>query len=158
MFAAQLDSGGRQPPQSIAKLTPASSWASGRSNRGKGETDVLLGDIVRLNATKSPARPAIIDSATGHEVTYGELYGRSNQLANALADIAEPGDRVAILAENLPEFIEAYFGVPSVGMALTFLNYRLNPKEWGWILGNAEARALIVQDKFLESVLSLIHI
>jgi long-chain acyl-CoA synthetase len=117
---------------------------------------MLLGDIVRLNATKTPERTAIIDSSTGREVSYGELYARSNQLANALLDVGQPGDRVGILAENLPEFIEAYFGVPSVGMALTFLNYRLNPKEWAWILGNAEARTLIVQDKFLEPVRSVL--
>ncbi len=29
-------------------------------------------------------------------------------------------------------------------MALTFLNYRLNPKEWAWILNNAEASVLLV--------------
>ncbi len=113
---------------------------------------MLLGDIVRLNATKTPSRTAIIVAATGQEVTYGELYSRANQLGNALLDVAQPGDRIGMLCENLPEYIEAYYGVPSAGMALTFLNYRLNPKEWAWILGNAEAKALVVQDKFLESV------
>ena len=43
--------------------------------------------------------------------------------------------------------------MPAAGMALTFLNYRLNPKEWAWILNNAEARVLLVdQGKYLEKI------
>ena len=59
-----------------------------------------------------------------------------------MLELAEPGDRVGILAENLPEYVECYYGVPAAGMALTFLNYRLHPKEWAWILNNAEASVL----------------
>ena len=99
---------------------------------------MLLGDIVRLNAQKSPDRPALI--VDGREISFGRLYERSLRLANALLGVAGKGDRIGILAENVPEYVEAYYGVPAAGMALTFLNYRLNPKEWAYILNNAEAR------------------
>ena len=69
-----------------------------------------------------------------------------------MLELAEPGDRVGILAENIPEYVECYYGVPAAGMALTFLNYRLHPKEWVWILNNAEARVLIVEQKYLEQI------
>jgi len=111
-----------------------------------------LNDVVQNNASKSPDRVALIDSSTGREVTYGELGRRVNQLANALSEIAQPGDRVGILAENLPEYVECYYGVPAAGMALTFLNYRLNPKEWAWILSNAEAEVLVVQESYLDLI------
>ena len=52
----------------------------------------------------------------------------------------------------MPEYVEAYYGVPAAGMALTFLNYRLNPKEWAWILNNAEARVLLVDREYLEKI------
>lgn len=113
---------------------------------------MLVNDIVRMNAAKSPDRVAIIDSATERTVTFGELGRRVNQLARAISDVGRPGDRVAILAENLPEYVECYFGVPAAGMALTFLNYRLNPKEWAWILSNAEATALVVQESYLDKI------
>lgn len=113
---------------------------------------MLLGDIIRLNAAKTPARVAMIDATTDRHITFGELDERVNRLANALLEIATPGDRIAILAENLPEFVECYYGAPTAGMALTMLNYRLNPREWAWILTNAGARALIVQNKYLEHV------
>jgi acyl-CoA synthetase (AMP-forming)/AMP-acid ligase II len=85
-------------------------------------------------------------------VTFGELRDRMFRVANAMLGLASQGDRVAILAENLPEYVECYYGVPSAGMALNFLNYRLHPKEWAWILNNAEARVLIVQDKYLDLI------
>ena len=111
---------------------------------------MLLGDIVRLNAQKTPNRTALI--VDDRETTYGQLYARTQQLANALLGVAGKGDRVAILAENIPEFVEAYYGVPAAGMALTFLNYRLNPKEWAWILNNAEARVLLVDHAYFEKI------
>ena len=111
---------------------------------------MLLGDIVRLNGRKSPASTAIV--APDRTVTFGELRDRMLQVANAMLGLAAPGDRVAVLAENLPEYVEMYYGVPSAGMALTFLNYRLHPKEWAWILNNAEAKVLVVQAKFVEQL------
>ena len=39
--------------------------------------------------------------------------------------------------------------MPSAGLVLTLLNYRLNPKEWAWILANAEARAILVEQAYL---------
>ncbi len=111
---------------------------------------MLLGDIIGLNAGKSPDRPALIDG--DRELTYGQLHENVTRLANALLGIAAPGDRVAILAQNVAEYVECYYGVPAAGMALTFLNYRLHPKEWAWILGNSEARVLIVERSFLDQI------
>ena len=111
-----------------------------------------LGDIIRRNGHKTPDRIAVIDTQDGRTVTFGELNDRMLQVANAMLGLASPGDRVGILAENLPEYVECYYGVPAAGMALNFLNYRLHPKEWAWILNNAEARVLIVQDKYLDAV------
>ena len=111
---------------------------------------MFLSDIVRLNGRKYPDRPAVV---TGDRtITFGELRDAAWRVANAMRELDEPGARVGILAENLPEYVECYYGVPAAGMALTFLNYRLHPKEWAWILNNAEASVLIVQGKFLEPI------
>ncbi len=111
---------------------------------------MYLGDILRLNGRKYPTRTAIVTSE--ETITFGELLERSMRVANAMLEFAQPGDRVAILAENLPEYVECYYGVPSAGMALTFLNYRLHPKELTWILNNSESRVLIIQEKYLEAM------
>ncbi|MEP1124759.1 MAG: long-chain-fatty-acid--CoA ligase [Ilumatobacter sp.] len=109
---------------------------------------MLLSDMIRLNGRKNPDKVAVVSDDVS--VTFGELRDRMHQVANAMLQLADVGDRVAVLAENLPEYVEMYYGVPDAGMALTFLNYRLHPKEWAWIMSNAEARILVVQPKFLE--------
>jgi len=111
---------------------------------------MLLSDIVRLNGRKMPDRVAIV--AGEREIGFGELRDNSWRVANAMREVASPGDRIGILCENLPEYVECYYGVPAAGMALTFLNYRLHPKEWTWILNNAEASVLLVQDKYLDAI------
>jgi acyl-CoA synthetase (AMP-forming)/AMP-acid ligase II len=111
---------------------------------------MLLGEIIELNGRKTPGRPAIV---TGDRVvTFGELRDAARRVSNAMLELAEPGDRVGILAENIPEYVECYYGVPSAGMALTFLNYRLHPKEWAWILDDAAASVLIIEQKYLEAI------
>ncbi len=111
---------------------------------------MLLGDAVEFGARKFGERPAIIfdDDVT----TFRGLLERVNRLSNGLLEIAAPGDRVAILSENRPQFVESYAGVPMAGMGLTFLNYRLNPKELAQIVTDAEATVLLVEPKYLAAM------
>ena len=116
---------------------------------------MLLGDIIALNAGKTPDGVALIDG--DREITFAHLHERATRLANAMLQLASPGDRIAILAQNVVEYVECYYGVPAAGMALTFLNYRLHPKEWAWILANAEASVLIVEPSFLDQIRPLLR-
>ena len=106
---------------------------------------MLLGDAVEFGARKFADRPAIVfdDAIT----TFATLRDRVNRLSNCLLQLTSPGERVAILAENRPQFVEAYAGVPMAGMGLTFLNYRLNPKELAQIVTVAEATVLLTEPK-----------
>ena len=116
---------------------------------------MLLGDIIAPNAGKTPDGVALIDG--DREITFAHLHERATRLANAMLQLASPGDRIAILAQNVVEYVECYYGVPAAGMALTFLNYRLHPKEWAWILANAEASVLIVEPSFLDQIRPLLR-
>ncbi|MFI4976837.1 MAG: long-chain fatty acid--CoA ligase, partial [Caulobacterales bacterium] len=108
---------------------------------------MLLSDIPTLAAHHSPDTVAI----RFHErtLTYAQLRDRCWRLSNALAQIAAPGERIAILAENCPEYVECYYGVPGAGMALTLLNYRLAARELAYIIGDAAPSVLIVEPKYL---------
>ncbi len=112
--------------------------------------DMLVSDLLGFSAAKHPDAPALIfDDRTQ---TYAQLYQRASRLAGGLLELAAPGDRIAILAENLPEYVEAYYGVPMAGMALTFLNYRLHPREIDKILADAGAEVLITEPAYFESM------
>jgi acyl-CoA synthetase (AMP-forming)/AMP-acid ligase II len=111
---------------------------------------VLLGDVVAFGAHKYGDRAALVFSE--RETSFSELGERCTRLANALQTIASRGDRVSILSQNRPEYVEAYFGVPMAGMALNFLNYRLAPRELARIIADAEASVLLCEDEYLETV------
>ena len=87
---------------------------------------MLLPDIIAFAARKNPDAPALFYEDT--VVTFAQLLSQLRRVANGLLGLAAPGDRIAILSENRPEFVDAYFGVPMAGMGLTFLNYRLAPR------------------------------
>jgi long-chain acyl-CoA synthetase len=114
---------------------------------------MLLGDVPLYGAHKYGDRPAIIFD--DRVITFTELHERTRRLANGLLGLASPGDRVAILSQNRPEYVEAYFGVPLAGMALNFLNYRLAPRELARIVADAEATVILVEDEYLELVASI---
>jgi fatty-acyl-CoA synthase len=80
-----------------------------------------------------------------HRYRYAAFANRARRLARALARLGlAPGDRVATLAWNRAEHLEAYFAVPLMRGVLHTLNLRLSPEELAYIVGHAEDRAVIV--------------
>ncbi len=84
--------------------------------------------------------------------SFSELFQRVERLAVALQRVAAAGDRVAVLAENHPSIVEAYYAVPRCGMTLVLLNYRLAPAEIAAMLRDCEARVLIGERSLLDSL------
>jgi fatty-acyl-CoA synthase len=83
--------------------------------------------------------------------TFGSCARRARSLATALADLGiTAGDPVATIMWNQPEHLEAYFALPSMGAVLHTLNPRLHPDELSFIVGDAEDRALIVDESLLD--------
>jgi acyl-CoA synthetase (AMP-forming)/AMP-acid ligase II len=111
---------------------------------------MLLSDVPAIAAHHAPDVTAI--RFEDRAITYRELRDRCWRLSNALIAISQPGERVAILAENCPEYVEAYYGVPGAGLALTLLNYRLSARELAYIIGNSAPRVLIVEPKYLPTI------
>ena len=70
-------------------------------------------------------------------------------VAAGVAAITEPGDRVAILAENCAEYVECYYAVPRAGRLLVPINQRLHPDEWRGTLQRSGARVLIAEPDVL---------
>jgi len=74
---------------------------------------------------------------------------RSRALASALSRRGvRPGHTVAVLCPNLPEMLEAHFGVPLAGAMLNPLNIRLDAETIAFMLGHGEAKVLLVDGEF----------
>jgi fatty-acyl-CoA synthase len=81
-------------------------------------------------------------------VTYRELGERAYRLASALHGAGvRRGDRVAVLAPNSLEALEAHFGVPQIGAILVMINVRLTSHEVGAILRHSGARVLVAHSE-----------
>ncbi len=82
--------------------------------------------------------------------TYGDMGRRARQLAWALRALGvQPGDRVATLAWNHHQHLEAYFGIPEAGAVLHTLNLRLHPDELAYIVNHAEDKVILVDRSLL---------
>src|SRR5499427_7122207 len=72
---------------------------------------------------------------------------RARRLASALRGLGiRAGDRVATLAWNHHQHLEAYFGVSMSGAVLHTLNLRLHPDELAFIINDADDRAILVDE------------
>ncbi len=94
-----------------------------------------------------PGSPAVIYGARRYD--WRQFDRRCRRLASALAARGVlPGDTVAILSPNLPEMVEAHFGVPLAGAVLNTLNIRLDADSIAYMLRHSEAKALLVDREF----------
>jgi acyl-CoA synthetase (AMP-forming)/AMP-acid ligase II len=109
---------------------------------------VLLHDLLDAAAHHAPDRLALVTDAGA--VTFAVLRARTEIVAAGLAALTEPGDRVAILAENRAEYVECYYAVPRAGRVLVPLNHRLHAEEWRAALTRSGARVLIAEPELLD--------
>src|SRR5829696_6250076 len=88
-----------------------------------------------------PQRPAIGER---HRVvrSYGELASRAARLAAALRSELglAPGDRVAIIAKNCPDYVEVLYGPWWAGMAVVPVNAKLHGAEFAYALEHSGTR------------------
>src|SRR5258708_5940692 len=85
-----------------------------------------------------------------HRMTNGELVPRINRLAGALKRLGiKPGDRVATLAFNNHRHLELYYAVPCMGAVLHTLNLRLFPQHLDFLVNDAEAKVLFVNQSLI---------
>ena len=107
--------------------------------------------FLRRTAAVYPDRPAVIHGAVTR--TWRETYERCVRLASALAKRGiGPGDTVSVMAPNIPETMEAHFGVPMAGAVLNALNVRLDAEAIAFILKHGECKVLITDREFSATI------
>jgi len=109
---------------------------------------VGVGEWLERRAQLSPERIGLVDVASGARLSYRTLNLRARALAAWLAERhgVRQGDRVAALAANSPEYLDAFFACALLGAILTPLNWRLTPPELAGILRDCEPVALLCDE------------
>ncbi|MBV8767822.1 MAG: AMP-binding protein [Hyphomicrobiales bacterium] len=98
-------------------------------------------------ASAFPNKIAVVDG--DRRWSYPQLYERSVRLASGLANLGVGRlDTVAIIASNIPELIEAFYGVPMLGAVLNPLNTRLDAANIAFSLNHGGAKVIIVDREY----------
>jgi fatty-acyl-CoA synthase len=101
----------------------------------------------RMRTLYSDSEVVSVRDGARDRATYGEVVGRADRLAAALAGLGVgPGDRVATFMWNTREHFEVYLAVPCMGAVLHTLNVRLFAEQLTYIVNHAEDRVIVVDD------------
>jgi len=110
-----------------------------------------LVDYVADTALQRPDHPALLFK--GRSVTYDELMQLSDAFAAALLDQGvKPGDRLALLLPNCPQFVIAELGAWKVGAIVVPLNPLYSSDELQVLLTDCGAETVVVLTPFATRV------
>jgi long-chain acyl-CoA synthetase len=108
-----------------------------------GLRHLTLGDIFRRNAQLFPDRTVIV---CGFErISHRAYLERAERLAAGLvAQGVKPGDRVAVVSRNCPEFADLYGATALIGAIMLPVNWRFNADEMAYVLADGDPTLVIV--------------
>ena len=113
------------------------------------QADINWCAVLAHHATRSP--DAAITVFEGETTTYGQMADRAAALAAGLSERGvAPGDVVALLSYNCPEFLETVFAANHLGAIAMPINWRLAAPEVRYILEHSGARALVCDEALVD--------
>ena len=117
-----------------------------------------LPETLIRSVEQSPLEPAQWHRQHGHylSITYAELLTRIRHVATGLLKAGiKPGERIAILMENRPEWAVADFAILSIGAVTVPLYCSYRPQDIGYVLNDCGAVAAITSEgKLLRELLT----
>ena len=96
---------------------------SAQTRPGPAIPDLTLPQFVLCAANRRGSKRALVDAATGQEISYAGLAGAVREIGAGLsARGVRPGDVLALCASNSIEFAVAWFAAASIGAIVTTVN------------------------------------
>jgi fatty-acyl-CoA synthase len=106
--------------------------------------DVTIGELLALLARDYPDNDALVYPDRQLRYSFKELEVLVRQIAKGLIDTGiKRGDRVALWATNVPEWVVLQFALAKIGAVLVTVNTSLRASELAYLLKQSEASALI---------------
>ena len=113
--------------------------------------EFTLYDMLSRNAVIYGDRPAVIHAQGS--LTFRDFLARVDALASGLAALPlAKGERLCILAQNHPAYLELYGACARLGVIAYPINWRLTAEEISRIVERAAPRLLLVDDSTLPLV------
>jgi fatty-acyl-CoA synthase len=124
-------------------------WAA---DRAAPLLDTTIGDVLRAAAARAPDDLALVagapDPAGRREWSYGALLADAERAACALLGRFAPGERVAVCAPNLPEWVLLEYAAALAGLTLVTVNPANRGDELAHVLRHSGAAGAFVVDEW----------
>ena len=92
-------------------------------------------------------RPFVITDS--HTYTYANMRRWSIEIAGGLLELGiQPGEHIAVVMANYPEFVALKFAISMVGAVSVPVNFLLRERELGYVVQQSDSVALITMDRF----------
>ncbi|MFN8226789.1 MAG: AMP-binding protein [Mycobacterium sp.] len=111
----------------------------------------MLHHLIAAAVDTIPEHPALIDDHGG-TLTFAELDRYSAALAGWVAAHTDPGDRVAVVADNSVAYGLLYYAVPRAGRILALINQRLDAAEQAGQIAVSDPRILLGDRAYLDAL------
>ena len=111
----------------------------------------MLHHLIAATVATAPERPALIDDRGG-TLTFAELDRYSAALAGWVAAQTDPGERVAVVADNSVAYGLLYYAVARAGRILALINQRLDPAEQAGQIAVSDPRILLGDSAYLDAL------
>lgn len=109
-------------------------------------------------AKTTPDKVAYRMARSGQTITYAQLDKLSNRNAHALRSLGvSQGDHIALLVENRLEMMGLTWAGQRSGVFYTAISTHLTLSEIAYIIGDCDARVVIVSDTFADMVQHLLE-
>ncbi|HWD04134.1 MAG TPA: ATP-dependent acyl-CoA ligase [Amycolatopsis sp.] len=115
------------------------------------DTPDTLPALVTQAAQRWPVRTAWIFDATGGRFTFADVDEHSDRFAAALHELGvRPGDRVAVMLRNEPEFPLLWLALAKLGAVLVPVNTNYREFDGAHVLRHSGARFAVAAEEFVE--------
>ena len=114
--------------------------------------EVPVTEFILRRAAEVPDRPALVDGPSGRTYTYAVLAEMIRRFAGGLAARGlGPGDTIALMAPNLPEYAIAFHGAAVAGVAVSTINPTYTAEEVRFQLQDSGACMVVTIGLFVDT-------
>src|SRR5215813_10384100 len=122
------------------------------AERPRAYRDITVGELLASLARDYPKHDALVYPDRGLRYDFTELEWVSRRIARGLLDVGvEAGDRVALWAPNIPEWVVLQFALAKIGAILVTVNTSLKSTELEYLLDQSETSTLITVAGFRDN-------
>jgi len=112
--------------------------------------DITVGDLLREAARDAPDATGLVAGVPGDERrwTFAALVAEAERVAAGLLARFSPGERVAVWAPNLPEWVLLEYGAALAGVVLVTVNPAYQRKELAYVLRQSGAAGIFLLPEY----------